>query len=193
MFNSRAVFYIIYEFWQHYPLHVITVVPYTSICKILFPTGIKTAETQKSWFIFFQSWLNCVPAPAGGYFKLSQNGTVDSDGGWTWSCHSQCLHPLSLRCQALEGCHGYPKSVCHPPWRTHRRGKTHSTSDSYFQKWKPWNKNVKQIISLTDFYIKSLIQVKIRFLLWIETHIIHLRTLSSFFWATIRMYYRMQL
>lgn len=41
----------------------------------------KTAETQKSRFIFFQLRLNCVPAPAGGYFKLSQNGIADSDGG----------------------------------------------------------------------------------------------------------------
>lgn len=98
----------------------------------------KTAETQKSWFIFFQWRLNCVPPPAGGYLKSSQNGTADSDGGGVgaWSCHSQCRRPLSLHCQALVGCHGYPKSVCHPPWcphtHTHRRGKTHTISDNYF-------------------------------------------------------------
>lgn len=42
--------------------------------------------------------------------------TRGGGGGWgAWSCHSQCLRPLSLHCQALEGCRGYPKSVCHPP------------------------------------------------------------------------------
>lgn len=122
MFNSRAVFKsyrnfgnIILCMWIRSLLTLLS-------ARIYSPPGIKTAETQKSWFIFFQSWLNSVPAPAGGYFKPSQNGTVDSEGGeggGAWSCHSQCLRPLSLRCQALEGCHEYPESVCHPPWRTH--------------------------------------------------------------------------
>lgn len=74
----------------------------------------QTAETLKSGLIFFQLMLCCVPVPAGGYFKLARNGTANS-WGLIRSCHSQCLRPLSLRCQALEDCHGYPQSVCHPP------------------------------------------------------------------------------
>lgn len=82
-----------------------------------YPTGDKTAQTLKSRLIFFQLTLHCVPVPAGGYFKLAWNGAAHS-GGLTWSCHSQCLRPLSQRCQALEGCHGYPQNVCRPPWWT---------------------------------------------------------------------------
>lgn len=72
---------------------------------------------------YFSNWL-CTAFLTQLVAILNQpgNGTSNS-GGLTRSCHSQCLLPRALRCQELEGCHGYPLSFCLPPWHTYTKKK----------------------------------------------------------------------
>lgn len=119
--------------------------------------SIKTAETQKSW-LMFGSWcvLKYVPAPAGGYFNPSQNGTVDSDGRIDMAL-PLTVSPSSFT--TLSGTGGLSwiskeclsSSLVYKDTQTNKRKLTNSIS--YFWTWQIWCKNVKKLISLPDWHI----------------------------------------
>ena len=96
---------------------------------LLYPRGDQR-QKHLSRGSYFSYWRCCTAFLSQLVAILNQpgNGTANS-GGLTRSCHSQCLRPLSLRCQEPEGCHGYPQSFCHPPWHTHKGNKTQRHED----------------------------------------------------------------
>lgn len=85
-------------------------------------------KTERLKFNFKLKW-RCTAFLSQLMAILNQlgNGTANSRG-LRWSCHSQCLLPLSLRFQELEGCHGYQQSFCRPPWHPTHKEKKHKAT-----------------------------------------------------------------